>query len=95
MFAARTSSALPATGERTEQGLLVQMFNIHLIREPWRDLPTAKALGRLMDEIRKGTIRIRLINWADVSILPAIGTELVLLDNGFARLGGSNLFPPE
>ncbi len=43
------------TGERTEQELLVQMFNIHLIREPWRDLPTARALGRLMDEILKGT----------------------------------------
>lgn len=43
------------TGERTEQELLVQMFNIHLIREPWRDLPTARALGRLMDEIVKGT----------------------------------------
>lgn len=43
------------TGERTEQELLVQMFNIHLIREPWRDLPTARALGRLMDEIIKGT----------------------------------------
>ena len=41
------------TGERTEQELLVQMFNIHLIREPWRDLPTARALGRLMEEISK------------------------------------------
>ncbi|WP_348675700.1 ParB/RepB/Spo0J family partition protein [uncultured Abyssibacter sp.] len=39
------------TGERTERDLLVQMFNIHLIREPWRDLPTAKALGRLIEEI--------------------------------------------
>lgn len=50
-------TAIPAliTGERTEQELLVQMFNIHLIREPWRDLPTARALGRLMDEILKGT----------------------------------------
>lgn len=43
------------TGERTEQELLVQMFNIHLIREPWRDLPTARALGRLMEEISKNT----------------------------------------
>lgn len=43
------------TGERTEQELLVQMFNIHLIREPWRDLPTARALGRLIDEILKST----------------------------------------
>ncbi|OHR18298.1 chromosome partitioning protein ParB [Corynebacterium sp. HMSC034A01] len=29
------------------------MFNIHLIREPWRDIPTAKALQRLADEIEK------------------------------------------
>lgn len=36
------------TGERSEQDTLVQMFNIHLIREPWRDMPTAKALGRLI-----------------------------------------------
>jgi ParB/RepB/Spo0J family partition protein len=50
-------SEIPAliTGERTEQQLLVQMFNIHLIREPWRDLPTARALGRLMEEIVRGT----------------------------------------
>lgn len=49
--------SIPAliTGERTEQELLVQMFNIHLIREPWRDLPTARALGRLMGEIPKDT----------------------------------------
>lgn len=40
------------TTERTEQQLLVQMFNIHLIREPWRDMPTAKALGRLIEELR-------------------------------------------
>lgn len=28
------------------------MFNIHLIREPWRDIPTAKALQRLAEEIK-------------------------------------------
>ena len=27
------------------------MFNIHLIREPWRDMPTAKALGRLVEAL--------------------------------------------
>lgn len=40
------------TGERSEQETLVQMFNIHLIREPWRDMPTAKALGRLISELK-------------------------------------------
>lgn len=39
------------TGERPEREVLQQMFNIHLIREPWRDLPTALALGRLADAI--------------------------------------------
>lgn len=40
------------TREREEKDLLLQMFNIHLIREPWRDLPTAKALGRLIDALK-------------------------------------------
>lgn len=39
------------TTERPERDVLQQMFNIHLIREPWRDLPTALALGRLADAI--------------------------------------------
>lgn len=39
------------TSERPEREVLQQMFNIHLIREPWRDLPTALALGRLADAI--------------------------------------------
>lgn len=29
---------------------LVQMFNIHMVREAWKDMPTAKALGRVMAE---------------------------------------------
>lgn len=40
------------TAERTEREALQQMFNIHLIREPWRDIPTAKALQRLAEEIK-------------------------------------------
>lgn len=40
------------TTERSEREVLQQMFNIHLIREPWRDIPTAKALQRLAKEIR-------------------------------------------
>lgn len=37
--------------EKPEKDVLVQMFNIHLIREPWRDIPTARALERLADEL--------------------------------------------
>lgn len=29
---------------------LVRMFNIHMVREPWQDVPTAWALGKLIDE---------------------------------------------
>ena len=37
------------TEERSEHDTLLQMFNIHLIREPWRDIPTARALQRLVE----------------------------------------------
>jgi ParB family chromosome partitioning protein len=43
------------TSERPEREVLQQMFNIHLIREPWRDIPTALALGRLADAITDET----------------------------------------
>lgn len=48
-------SRIPAviTTERSEREVLQQMFNIHLIREPWRDIPTAKALQRLAREIKE------------------------------------------
>ena len=39
------------TAPRPEREVLVQMFNIHLIREPWRDMPTALALGRLIGDL--------------------------------------------
>jgi len=29
---------------------LVQMFNIHMVREAWKDMPTARALGEVIDE---------------------------------------------
>jgi ParB family transcriptional regulator, chromosome partitioning protein len=29
------------------------MFNIHLVREPWRDIPTAKALARVAADIKE------------------------------------------
>lgn len=41
------------TTERSERDVLQQMFNIHLIREPWKDIPTAMALERLAAEIRE------------------------------------------
>lgn len=40
--------------EKSDQDVLVQMFNIHLVREPWKDLPTARALGKLADDLRAG-----------------------------------------
>lgn len=39
------------TTERSDREVLQQMFNIHMIREPWRDMPTAKALQRLAAQI--------------------------------------------
>lgn len=49
------NDTIPAliTKERSEREVLQQMFNIHLIREPWRDIPTAKALQRLAKEIEE------------------------------------------
>lgn len=43
------------TAERSEREVLQQMFNIHLIREAWRDIPTAKALQRLAGDIKAET----------------------------------------
>lgn len=37
--------------EKPETEVLVQMFNIHLVREPWKDIPTARALGKLAEEM--------------------------------------------
>lgn len=50
-------SKIPAliTTERSEREVLQQMFNIHLIREPWRDIPTAKALQRLAEQIKESS----------------------------------------
>ena len=45
------------TTERSEREVLQQMFNIHLIREPWRDIPTAKALQRLAEEFTEAEER--------------------------------------
>jgi ParB family transcriptional regulator, chromosome partitioning protein len=45
------------TTRRTDDQILLQMFNIHQIREPWRDIPTAKALSQLVDFKRNETGR--------------------------------------
>jgi ParB/RepB/Spo0J family partition protein len=39
------------TAHKSPRENLVQMFNIHLVREPWRDMPTAYALGKLIDAL--------------------------------------------
>lgn len=43
------------TEEKSEHDTLLQMFNIHLIREPWRDIPTARALHRLSEIMKQRT----------------------------------------
>jgi ParB/RepB/Spo0J family partition protein len=43
------------TAQGREDEILLQMFNIHQIREPWRDIPTAKALSRLIEFKRTET----------------------------------------
>lgn len=69
--------AIPAliTKERSEREVLQQMFNIHLIREPWRDIPTAKALQRLAKEIedQEG----REANDAELRDLTGLSTERI------------------
>ena len=42
------------TKEKTPRENLVQMFNIHLVREPWQDMPTAWALEKLESEVKTG-----------------------------------------
>lgn len=39
------------SSEKSDFDILQQMFNIHLIREPWQDMPTAVALQKLAGEI--------------------------------------------
>lgn len=70
-------SKIPAliTTERSEREVLQQMFNIHLIREPWRDIPTAKALQRLAQEIEESEGREP--NDAELRDLTGLSTERV------------------
>ena len=39
------------TEPQTEREHLIQMFNIHMVREPWNNMPTAWALERLIEEL--------------------------------------------
>ena len=50
-------STVPAliVPEKSDRDVLVQMFNIHLVREPWKDIPTARALGRLAADLEAST----------------------------------------
>jgi len=41
------------TTERSERQVLQQMFNIHQIREAWREIPTGRALERLASYIEE------------------------------------------
>lgn len=45
-------STIPAviTEAVSDEENLVQMFNIHMVREAWKDMPTARALGDLIAE---------------------------------------------
>ncbi len=38
------------TNAVSDEENLVQMFNIHMVREAWKDMPTARALGELISE---------------------------------------------
>jgi len=61
---------------------LVQMFNIHMVREAWKDMPTARALGELIDET--GTQSDR-----ELSDLTGLSTERI------KRLRHALDLPPE
>lgn len=63
------------TTERSEREVLQQMFNIHLIREPWRDIPTAKALQRLAEEFEEA--EGREANDKELRELTGLSTERV------------------
>ncbi len=49
---------------------LVRMFNIHMVREPWRDMPTAWALEKLIDETGVTSDR-------ELSDITGLSTEII------------------
>lgn len=61
---------------------LIRMFNIHMVREPWRDMPTAWALRDLMEETGVESDR-------ELSDLTGLSTEVI------KRLKHALELPPE
>jgi ParB family chromosome partitioning protein len=49
---------------------LVRMFNIHMVREPWKDMPTAWALEKLIDETG-------VTNDRELSDITGLSTEVI------------------
>lgn len=49
---------------------LVRMFNIHMVREPWRDMPTAWALEKLMKQTG-------VTNDRELSDITGLSTEII------------------
>src|SRR5439155_835796 len=49
---------------------LVRMFNIHMVREPWKDMPTAWALEKLIEETGVTSDR-------ELSDLTGLSTEII------------------
>jgi ParB family transcriptional regulator, chromosome partitioning protein len=47
---ARPDVPAVVTEKPTDEDNLVQMFNIHMVRESWQDMPTAYALGAVINE---------------------------------------------
>jgi ParB/RepB/Spo0J family partition protein len=47
---ARPQIPAVVTDRPTDEDNLVRMFNIHMVRESWQDMPTAYALGAVMNE---------------------------------------------
>lgn len=70
-------SSIPAVvaQAKTPRENLVQMFNIHLVREPWRDMPTAWALDRLIQEL--ATERGTAVSDAELSDLTGLSRERI------------------
>ncbi len=49
---------------------LVRMFNIHMVREPWKDMPTAWALEKLIEETG-------VTNDRELSDMTGLSTEII------------------
>lgn len=65
------------TTPKTPRENLVQMFNIHLVREPWRDMPTAWALRQLVDELRNERPDDVEVGDAELSDLTGLSRERI------------------